>query len=103
MGVAEPEQKVSHQKRLEAISQTVVEDQNNGCNAQPNGNSSKPFTCCQDNSNKTTTKETKAKSRQIWNCTFDSWERGDTVATIAVGVAIAAVVFAFSLSRKSSS
>ena len=59
MGLAEPEQKLSHQKRLEAISQTVVVDQNNGCSSQPNGNSSKSFTCCQDNSNKTVTKETK--------------------------------------------
>ena len=59
MGLAEPDQKLSHQKRLEAISQTVIADRNNGCNSQPNGNSSKSFTCCLDNSNNTVTKETK--------------------------------------------
>ena len=107
MGVIEADQKLAQQKRLEAISQTLVEDKNNGgCCAQTNGNSSKAFTCCQDTSNRTTTKETKetnSKCGQFWNRTIDSWERGDTIAAIAVGVAVAAVVFAFNLSRRSSS
>jgi hypothetical protein len=104
MGVTEPDQKLAHQERLKIISQTVAEDKNNGGCTQANGNSSKPFTCCQDTNDNTRNKETKetdGKCSRLWNQAFDSWGKRDTVAAVAVGFAIVAVVFAFNLSKRS--
>lgn len=104
MGVSESDQKLAHQERLQIISQTIAEDKNNGGCTKANGDSSGTFTCCQDTNNNTKNKETKetdGKFSQLWNQAFDSWGKGDTIAAVAVGAAIVAVVLVFKLSRRS--
>lgn len=112
MGLAEADQKQAHKQRLELVGS--LEDQKADCfcsqmKEQMNGHLDKNSTsnpaCCQEKSRGMKgDKSAHGKSSGIWSCSFscfDSWEKGDTLAVLAVVGAVAAVAFAFKLSRKS--
>lgn len=126
MGLIEAEQKEAQQHRLQENG-GLLESEKDGCFCsqayeQMNGDSGKKVAarsgCCQENVDSTecckvkkNDKNGKGKAGKFggacntWSyvtSSFDSWERGDTLAALAVVGAVAAVAVAFHLCRKAS-
>lgn len=94
MGLTEEEQKQAYQKRVDAAGGGARKE-NCPCNEVKevaNG-------CCQSMSREVQGEKTSGSGWSRCVSCFDSWERGDTLAALAVVGAVAAIALAFGMSR----
>lgn len=104
MGLSEEDQKQAYQQRLDACQ--VTEESKEGCACSEvkeaaNGSFVPSSGCCQNKSRGVKGEKSSGFCSRFLSC-FDSWEKGDTLAALAVVSAAAAVAVAFSMSRTSS-
>eukprot|EP00250_Pteridium_aquilinum_P004544 c14747_g1_i1 orf=440-1483(-) len=103
MGLSEEDQKQAYQQRFDASRTSEEPNQSCPCSQvkeEANGPSLSGSGCCQNKFRGVKGEKSGSCWSRAFSC-FGSWEKGDTLAALAVVSAVAAVAVAFSLSRMS--